>query len=786
MGQLTGVKDANGNWTEYSYDEANRLLWVKDANDNRTDYDYDGVGRHTSTILPEGQVAETIYDPVGNVVGYIDFNNLFTNYQYNPEDNFVPDSSSLPQQPLGSTYTGTGQIATVTDSRGTTTYEYDSRDRLISRTDPSGPYIAESGATIEYEYDRAGNVTSITTAAGTTQYFYDEQNRLEKVIDSSAGETRYTYDLVGNLIATELPNGAIETRDYNEANQLESLETIRTNDSGREEVISSFHYTVDAAGNRQSIRDKNGGRVEYEYDNLYRLTKETILNESGAVDRTIAYTYDSVGNRLTRDDSIEGFTTYTYDDNGRLRFEELKKDNVVIATLEYDYDDNGNVISRVKNGSEETLYFWDEKNRLVQVETFTGNTISYSYDSDGIRVSTALDGQTTTYLVDKNRDYAQVIEEHIDDELVVRYTYGLDSIAQQRSDRVSFYHVDGLGSTRALTDIDGNLTDTYSYDAYGNLLHSTGNTTNNYLYTGEQYDPNLDSYYLRARYYDPGLGRFNSPDPFGGLMTEPLSIAKYPYAHGNPVNAIDPSGLFPELTMGGLSNTLAVAGILAAMYWPTVNLLGFVVESEPLPPLGGFDETPVPVPNHTGHPRTEPLPPLGGFGEGEEDTELPSNPPFPNWQMGLRELLEWYVFSHRTIYDDPGILEEDYELHELANQIADDVYFDDPRARANRPIAVGRIEGSGQKVIVSAFGEIAIPKQNEYRQQGYIVLRDTRGSGRENHAERRLIRWGETEGHNFEAIGVSHRRGICSTCWEEMQEKGIRRASLLYPKIYKQ
>ncbi len=666
LSQLTGVKDANGNWTEYGYDEVNRLIWVEDANENRTDYEYDEIGRQIGTILPEGQRTETVYDPVGNLVGKIDFNNFSTVYKHNPEENFVPENSSVIQQPIQYTYTPSGQIATVTDSRGTTSYQYDVRDRLISRTDPSGPYIPESSATIEYEYDSSGNVTSIATYTGTTQYFYDEQNRLAKVIDSEGGETRYTYDRVGNLIQTILPNGAIETRSYNVLNQLEFLQTVKINELGQEDLISSFHYTLDAEGNRHAVREGNGNRIEYEYDDLYRLTKETIFNQSGNIERTIRYTYDSVGNRLTREDSVEGLTTYSYDDNDRLLFEELKKEEEVIVTYEYSYDDNGNVIHRLKNESEETFYFWDEKNRLVEVETDSGDLISYTYDTDGIRVSANINGQTTNYLVDKNRNLAQVLSEQVDNELLVNYTHGLDLIAQQRGDRRSFYHVDGLGSTRALTDVDGNLTDAYSYDAYGNLLQSTGHSLNNYLYTGEQYDPYLEDYYLRARYYNPNLGRFNARDPFGGWMTQPLSIAKYPYAHGNPVNLIDPSGLSGELSMGGINVTIAMGAILAAMYWPSVNIVGIVVESEPLPPLGGFDETPPRVPNHTGRQSTPPSSPLGGFGEGPQP-ELPSTTGFPSWQMGLRELLEWYVFSSQgeiKIYYKKGW---DQDLKDMAD-----------------------------------------------------------------------------------------------------------------------
>jgi RHS repeat-associated protein len=105
-----------------------------------------------------------------------------------------------------------------------------------------------------------------------------------------------------------------------------------------------------------------------------------------------------------------------------------------------------------------------------------------------------------------------------------------------------YYVYDGHGSVRALTDQSGAVTDTYDYDAFGTLLHSTGATYNNFLFAGEQFDPDLGLYYNRARYLNTSTGRFWSMESEEGKDEEPLSLHKYLYAGGDSVNKSDPSG----------------------------------------------------------------------------------------------------------------------------------------------------------------------------------------------------------------------------------------------------
>ena len=368
--------------------------------------------------------------------------------------------------------------------------------------------------------------------------------------DSLQGVTSYFYDDASNLKRTVFGNGVVESRSYDRLNRLEFLEN-KLGDT----VISSYDYTLDLVGNRRSVLEDTGRLVEYDYDALYRLTEEKISNDPQGGDRTIGYGYDWVGNREIKEDYVEGVTGYVYDDNDLLRTETLVKDGVTVYSRVYDYDDNGNTVSRVENGTDETRYSWDFENRLVEVVTADGDVITYVYNADGIRVSATVNGVTTEYLVDSNRPYAQVLEEYVDGELIVRYVYGHDLISQQRSGEQSVYQVDGLGSTRVITDEIGEVTDTYNYEAFGSLINSTGGTENKYLFAGEQFDENIEQYYLRNRYYDPSVGRFTRRDTYEGSPEEPASLHKYLYTQANPVNRIDPSGLF-SLTEISAANSI--------------------------------------------------------------------------------------------------------------------------------------------------------------------------------------------------------------------------------------
>jgi RHS repeat-associated protein len=241
------------------------------------------------------------------------------------------------------------------------------------------------------------------------------------------------------------------------------------------------------------------------------------------------------------------------------------------------------------------------ENRIVERETSDGRHIEIVYDGDGNRVSKTADGITVYYLVDANNltGYAQVMEElvtnHVGALVVDRvYTYGLDLISQYKYESgpgspywdVSYYGYDGHGNVRFLTDSDGNITDTYDYDAFGTLTgrqvldpsiglvpvdasNESLVTQNHYLYCAEQFNPDLGLYFLRARYMDPERGRFWTMDSFEGVIRVPASLHKYLYANANPVSFVDPIGtrsIAAEYDLTSLMIGISITAGLVAWY----------------------------------------------------------------------------------------------------------------------------------------------------------------------------------------------------------------------------
>ncbi len=222
-------------------------------------------------------------------------------------------------------------------------------------------------------------------------------------------------------------------------------------------------------------------------------------------------------------------------------------------------------------------YSYDHANRLTQV-TEGSLTTQFAYNGDGIRTSKTVAGDTTEYVLDLAATLPVVIS---DTEAV--YLYGLDIVAQQQAERLYYVH-DGLGSVRQLLDTTGQIETNYAYDPFGVPLVG-GEVYNPYQFTGEAWDAEVELLYLRARYYQPGTGRFITKDPWGGDVWRPGTLNRYVYVRNNPVNLGDPTGLqepepspapSPEPSIGNriryrladeLARDLGIQ-VLSRRFWP--------------------------------------------------------------------------------------------------------------------------------------------------------------------------------------------------------------------------
>lgn len=558
VGNANSRTDARGNITHYEYDALNRLVAVTDAVGGTVRYYYDAAGNRTAIVDAKGsaaasaataagspavesqagaaqyiydaanRLAEVVdplgnrtrytYDAAGNLMSKTDANGLATTYEYDALGRLV--KALYPDNTITYHYDAAGNRTHVIDIQGVTLYEYDALNRVVRVTDPAGQAVG-------YAYDALGRRTQLTYPDGqAVSYIYDARGRMATVTDWDANATGYTYDARGQLSRVAYPNGTSIEYGYDDAGHLTD---IVHRDAGGQ-ILLPIHYDLDANGNRVAMTD-NRGTENYTYDDLDRLAQVAYADGE-----TVSYTYDEAGNRLTMESSLHGLTAYEYNVADQL----LRMTAPDSTVTDFAYDANGNMI---RKGSVEHLF--DGANRLTQVIDGE-NWVAFTYDGDGHRLSktssqTGGEGQTTTYATDVVAPLPQVLAE-VRGGQAISYTYGLalNSIAEP-GEGWRYYHADGLGSVRALSDEGGATAASYSYDAFGALRGQSGTMGNAFTYTGQQFDAETGLLYLRARYYDLETGRFISRD---SIDTGSDSQARngYIYARNDPINRLDPSG----------------------------------------------------------------------------------------------------------------------------------------------------------------------------------------------------------------------------------------------------
>jgi len=222
--------------------------------------------------------------------------------------------------------------------------------------------------------------------------------------------------------------------------------------------------------------------------------------------------------------------------------DELLTETTGGETTYYHYDGRGNTVAKQESAG--TTYFaYSTENLMTRIDLAGGGHSYYEYDADGKRVRIHPHNVTPTVFIYEGPDMLRLqMEKRDNEDTVAQYTIGARGglEAQRRGEDTSVYHFDMLGSTLALTGANEAVTDTLRYEAWGDVLASTGNTTNRHTWVGrERYvmTRSSDIALLGLRYYMPSIGRFTTVDLLGSGSNW------FAYVHNRVLVLIDPAGL---------------------------------------------------------------------------------------------------------------------------------------------------------------------------------------------------------------------------------------------------
>ena len=576
---LTSITDARGNTTTYTYDNRGNLTGITAPEGVNISMEVNGAGLTTSMTNAMGQTTKYTYNDYGNLTQTQDMAlGLVTTTTYDNASRVTSSTDALERKQTYS-YDDNDNLIEEQDAMGNVTkYGYDQNDNLVTITNAMG------GVT-EMTYDEATDLlTSLSFAGATKQYEYYSNGLLKTLVKPDGTTLNRTYDAQGHI--TDDGCGHRYTYDSNMrlAAIVGDFATLAFNYDGLGRIIQTRHQ-----------ESGNDYQMDYEYDNNSNVTRLTYPTNNGERP-AVSYTYDGL-NRLTslngivgkiryayrKDSKIERIdydnigmvTTFAYDAAGRLTEKKTRlKDGTVLASYTVTLDKVGNIvgqtttepIGRLPLANFGKSYTYDEGNRIKNVSDPTTNQFTnFSFDANGNATSrgdekyvwtkqdklarinnagliydpmgnlTEFDG--TKFQVEVSGNGNVLYDSRSD----CNYVYGLGLEARVKDGHASYYVTDLRGSVVAIVNDEGKITHRYSYDEWGNIEQSEEADYNPFRFVGKWgvIYINDHCYYMRARMYDPTIGRFMSEDPI-------WSTNLYPYADNNPVMGIDPTGTITQ------------------------------------------------------------------------------------------------------------------------------------------------------------------------------------------------------------------------------------------------
>jgi RHS repeat-associated protein len=585
-GNLVSVTDPLGNVTTYAYDNLYRRVSTTQPDPDAggalsapvTSFTYDAAGNITSLTDPVGNVTSWVYDAhnraieetnelldtryfeydvAGNLIEKTDRNGLVTEFAYDDLYRLTTETwkdGETTVNTLDFTYDAASQMLTAADDVSSYEYTYNGLGQVtLIEIDNGGPLVE-----LVQEFTPVGSrsllAASFDDGGGMDDdfqniFYYDNIQRLVQ-IDQSGVQG-------GNTVAEKRVNFA-----YNAAGQLTSIARYKDLDGGSGNLVATTSFVYDGIARLTDLTHTHDTTTiadyDWDYDAFSRVTSMSFTALVGD-DGSSAYTYDDTNQLTDADHDFQTDEAYEYDENGnRTMSGYVVGDNNLTTsdgTYDYEYDDEGNRTKKTHSSSGDYVtYEWDHRNRLVGVEFRTSahaltKRVEYEYDLFNRRILKRVDDDGDT-----NFDWAQRFVYDGDSIVLVfddassltnRYLHG-PAVDQILADEDSLGEVlwplaDNLGTIRDLVDSDGDVVNHLTYNAFGAITSQTAPSLEPlYTYTGREWDPDVELYFYRARWYDPALGQFISEDPIGFVANDP-NIRRY--TSNNPVRYTDPTGM---------------------------------------------------------------------------------------------------------------------------------------------------------------------------------------------------------------------------------------------------
>ena len=558
---------------EYEYNEKYQLEKIV-ANGTEYNITYDIFGNQSSVSIGENQIVGHEYNSYNGKLSKVTYANGTTiSYEYDKLERIekITCTNGETSYSYEYTYDSNGNVTKFVDGKNQKAikYNYDLLGRLVKTVSYDTEELINDYA-IQYKYSEDNMLSSIwytsdytygTTLSDVLMYnygfAYSDENDAITVMgisfsDNEIAEITYNYDSWDRLTTKNIAfSGTTNTVSYT-YNEQSMLVTQYTTSVGT--ASKTYKYTYDDANvNITEVRDANNNLLQkYTYDSLDRLIRE----DNSQAGKTFVFTYDNNGNILSEKvyeyttgnlDSVTPTSTRTYGYSNSTWKDQLTSYNGNTIT----YDSMGNPLTYWDG----TLFTWDIEGNLTSLNK--GDTsVSYKYNSAGIRTEKTVNGVTHYYTLDGTKilseEYGNVLIVYLYDEAdaPIGMAYRENSYAQGVFD-VYLFTKNLQGDIIGIYDESGSLVAEYKYDAWGRSYGMSYYPESKYIadanpfrYRGYYYDTETGFYYLNSRYYDPQIKRFISADSLGylGANGDLNSYNLYAYCSNNPVMYVDPNG----------------------------------------------------------------------------------------------------------------------------------------------------------------------------------------------------------------------------------------------------